>query len=98
MTIAPTSEKTSENSTVFLWGLDTPVLYTAAVELRTGGRGSAPADTAPATAAPADDTVSVAFGIRTISFTAGAGFVLNGVPTILKGGCVHHDNGILGSV
>ena len=84
MTIAPTSE----NSTVFLWGLDTPVLYTAAVELRTGGRGSA----------PADDTVSVAFGIRTISFTAGAGFVLNGVPTILKGGCVHHDNGILGSV
>ena len=25
------------------------------------------------------------------------GFLLNGVPTLLKGGCVHHDNGALGS-
>jgi len=45
----------------------------------------------------APDAVMVSFGIRTIEFSTEGGFLLNGEPTILKGGCVHHDNGALGS-
>lgn len=37
------------------------------------------------------------FGIRTISVDAKHGFVLNGKTMKLKGGCIHHDNGILGA-
>lgn len=36
-------------------------------------------------------------GVRTISVNAVAGFVLNGLPVKLKGGCIHHDNGPLGA-
>jgi beta-galactosidase len=44
-----------------------------------------------------EDEVEVIFGIRTLSFSVAEGFQLNGVHTILHGGCVHHENGILGS-
>ncbi len=37
------------------------------------------------------------FGIRTISWSAEDGFVLNGKSIDINGGCVHHDNGILGA-
>ena len=37
------------------------------------------------------------FGVRTFSFNAEHGLRLNGVPHKLRGGCVHHDNGPLGS-
>jgi beta-galactosidase len=37
------------------------------------------------------------FGIRSISFDVQNGFLLNGLPLKMKGGCVHHDNGPLGS-
>ncbi len=37
------------------------------------------------------------FGIRTIEFSAEKGFLLNGQPTLLKGACMHHDNGLLGA-
>lgn len=43
------------------------------------------------------DQVETTFGIRTIEFTVENGFVLNGEPTLLKGGCMHHDNGPLGA-
>lgn len=69
---------------IALWSVDTPSLYTATVDL------------SPSAGAAAD-AVTVTFGIRTLSFTSEGGFLLNGVPTILKGGCVHHDNGALGS-
>jgi len=42
-------------------------------------------------------TDSINVGIRSISFTPDEGFFLNGQPTILKGVCVHHDAGCLGS-
>ena len=42
-----------------------------------------------------DETV-VSFGIRTISWD-NKGFYINGKSTLLRGGCVHHDNGILGA-
>jgi len=40
------------------------------------------------------DTVETTFGVRHTEFSAEKGFLLNGVPTKLQGGCVHHDNGI----
>ena len=43
------------------------------------------------------DSESFDFGIRTISYDATTGFLLNGVPVLLKGGCMHHDNGFLGA-
>jgi len=43
------------------------------------------------------DQVSLTFGIRTIHFDAETGFTLNGKSVLLKGGCLHHDNGFLGS-
>lgn len=45
--------------------------------------------------ADGDEAVTV-FGIRTISWD-NKGFYINGKQTLLRGGCVHHDNGILGS-
>lgn len=44
-----------------------------------------------------DDQVCIKFGIRTISVSREQGFLLNGEPLLLKGGCVHHDHGILGA-
>lgn len=43
------------------------------------------------------DTAGAAFGVRTISVDAKNGFMLNGRTLKLKGGCLHHDNGILGA-
>ena len=37
------------------------------------------------------------FGIRKIEWLAGKGFFVNGVQTLLRGGCIHHDNGVLGA-
>lgn len=37
------------------------------------------------------------FGIRTLSCTPEQGFCLNGERIILRGACIHHDNGILGA-
>lgn len=44
-----------------------------------------------------EDSASTLFGIRTISVDPKEGFKLNGKPLKLKGGCIHHDNGPLGS-
>jgi beta-galactosidase len=43
------------------------------------------------------DSYSVQFGVRTIDFSTANGFRLNGIPMELKGACMHHDNGLLGS-
>ena len=43
---------------------------------------------------PAQNTT---FGVRTFSFDATSGLILNGEPIKLRGGCAHHDNGPLGS-
>ena len=43
-----------------------------------------------------EDTTEVAFGIRTITWS-NRGLFINGKETLLRGGCVHHDNGILGA-
>ena len=43
------------------------------------------------------DAVPVTYGIRTIAYSAEKGLLLNGKSIVLNGGCVHHDNGILGA-
>jgi beta-galactosidase len=66
-----------------LWSPDSPVLYKAISEIYDYES--------------LVDKVETTFGIRSISFDSSRGFLLNGKPVKLKGGCVHHDNGILGS-
>lgn len=66
-----------------LWSVDTPNLYSLVQELYYGDQLS--------------DRQETSFGIRSISFDTAQGFLLNGEPLLLKGGCIHHDNGPLGA-
>ncbi|MHC4480291.1 MAG: glycoside hydrolase family 2 TIM barrel-domain containing protein, partial [Planctomycetota bacterium] len=66
-----------------LWSPDSPTLYRAVTQVVSEG--------------DVVDEVVTAFGIRSISFDAEEGFKLNGEPMLLKGACVHHDNGPLGA-
>ena len=43
------------------------------------------------------DSEEVSFGIRTIDWGPGVGLLVNGEQTLLRGGCIHHDAGILGA-
>lgn len=43
-----------------------------------------------------EDTVEEKFGVREISWST-KGLFINGEKTLLRGGCVHHDNGIIGA-
>ncbi len=67
-----------------LWSPEDPYLYTTEVLLREGGA--------------TIDSQQVRYGIRTFSFDAENGFVLNGKPVRINGACVHHDDGILGAM
>ncbi|MDO4305391.1 MAG: glycoside hydrolase family 2 TIM barrel-domain containing protein [Eubacteriales bacterium] len=78
-----------ENAAV--WDIDSPNLYTVTADL---------ADRRPIDQAEGMkilDSTQTLFGIRTISMDAKNGFMLNGKSLKLKGGCIHHDNGILGA-
>lgn len=44
-----------------------------------------------------DDICEETFGIRTIECTPSEGFTINGKRVIIRGACIHHDNGILGA-
>ena len=43
------------------------------------------------------DETTATFGIRTISCTRADGFCINGKRVIIRGACIHSDNGILGA-
>lgn len=45
----------------------------------------------------ARDQAETAFGIRTVGWDAAQGLTLNGQRVILRGACIHHDNGVLGA-
>ncbi len=66
-----------------LWSCESPIQYKAVTEIYINGK---------LTGSEENN-----FGIRTISFDVANGFQLNGKTIKLKGGCVHHDNGPLGS-
>lgn len=44
-----------------------------------------------------EDEVRETTGIRTLSWTPEQGIAINGKRVILKGACIHHDNGVLGA-
>ena len=44
-----------------------------------------------------EDVQEVRFGIRTVTCTPEDGFCINGKRVILRGACIHHDNGLLGA-
>ncbi|MGP3968329.1 glycoside hydrolase family 2 TIM barrel-domain containing protein [Streptomyces sp. 6N223] len=69
-----------------LWSVETPHLYHASVCLRDHGGNSGPLDEA-----------STHFGIRTVTADPIRGLRINGETIKLRGGAVHHDNGILGA-
>lgn len=66
-----------------LWSPDTPDLYQVRCEIVADGK--------------VMDGAEQTFGIRSLEVDAERGLRLNGKPIKLKGGCVHHDNGILGA-
>ncbi len=66
------------------WSPQNPYLYTAEI-------------IAKDTKTNVCDTLRKHFGVRKLEFTAKEGFRLNGKPVLLKGGCIHHDNGLLGA-
>lgn len=65
-----------------LWSDETPELYTVRATLSAGGK--------------VTDVQEETFGIRTLAWNAQEGLLVNGKPTLLRGGCFHADNGILG--
>lgn len=66
-----------------LWSTDHPNLYTVKTEIVKGEQ--------------VVDTYTTEFGFRWTEFNNTTGFELNGVPTKLKGVCMHHDQGALGA-
>jgi beta-galactosidase len=66
-----------------LWSLEDPYLYQTKTKILLNGK--------------IIDEVKNEFGIRSIHFDTLNGFTLNGKTLKLKGGCIHHDNGPLGS-
>ena len=44
-----------------------------------------------------DDCVEERFGIRTLSWTPEKGVAVNGERCVIRGACIHHDNGLLGA-
>ena len=67
-----------------LWSPDDPYLYEVTVKLKEQGK--------------IIDEKKVKFGIRSASFSADKGFLLNGKPVLINGACLHHDDGVLGAM
>ena len=66
-----------------LWSDETPHLYRVLAKLVKDG--------------VLVDEASVSFGIRKLEWSP-KGLFVNGKNTLLRGGCVHHDNGVIGAV
>ena len=67
-----------------LWSPDDPYRYELKAELKEEGE--------------IIDQKTVNYGIRSFSYDAEKGFVLNGKPLLINGACVHHDDGVLGAM
>jgi beta-galactosidase len=69
--------------TPLLWSVDKPDLYIAKVSVMKNDK--------------TVDVLTTHFGIRSIKADAQTGLTINGMPILLTGGCIHHDNGPLGA-
>jgi beta-galactosidase len=87
LTIAPDKEEETAQEIVAanpaLWSPDSPALYRAVSQVRRDGK--------------VIDQVETPFGIRSLTWSAEKGLLLNSKPVKLTGGSVHHDNGPLGA-
>lgn len=77
-----------------LWDTDSPMLYRIEAVVTDLGEFR----THHVEKMGSTDKASVLFGIRTITVDVRNGLCINGKTVKLKGGCIHHDNGILGAV
>ncbi len=66
-----------------LWNINQAHLYSAEVALLANGK--------------TVDSYETSFGIRSIAYSVEDGFLLNGEELLMKGACMHHDNGLLGA-
>lgn len=66
-----------------LWSPEEPNLYRAEIVLLADGKEV--------------DRYEQKFGIRSIAYSVEEGFLLNGKEILMKGACMHHDNGLLGA-
>ncbi|HYQ57232.1 MAG TPA: glycoside hydrolase family 2 TIM barrel-domain containing protein [Draconibacterium sp.] len=66
-----------------LWSPDSPYLYTLKTMVYKGSE--------------LVDQSSIKAGLRKIEFDPNTGFTLNGVNTLIKGVCIHHDGAVLGA-
>lgn len=72
-----------------LWDAAHPALYRVKAEIFTKDEAGEEA---------LQDAAETGFGVRTVSADSTAGLLVNGKSIKLKGGCNHHDNGLLGAV
>ena len=66
-----------------LWSPENPYLYHVTTQMIVNGK--------------VTDEVTTTTGFRTIAYDSQNGFRLNGKQVLLNGGCIHHDNGVLGA-
>lgn len=66
-----------------LWDCEHPYIYEAVTTLSKEGE--------------VVDSYTTPFGIRSLEFKVGEGFLLNGKNTLVKGVCLHHDGGLVGA-
>lgn len=85
--ISPDSEEDVQfnffNLPLSLWSPDSPELYSMRIDILSDDK--------------VVDSVTESFGARVIEYSADKGFLLNGSPILINGGCVHHDHGMLGA-
>ena len=89
------------------WSAEDPYLYTWQVSLEekpsSGSSAAASESSDPGSAVPSTtsaapiDIETGTFGIRKLQLDPIHGLRVNGISVNLKGGCIHHDNGILGA-
>lgn len=86
VTMLPTERKTVsariEVENPNLWNVDTPNLYTCVTTVQWDKK---------------KDEQTDRFGIRTLQLDTKHGLRINGIKTKLRGGCIHHDLGVVGS-
>lgn len=78
-----------------LWDVESPELYQ--LHARVTDMGIFKTHFVAASRTVSDET-SVLFGIKTVTADAKNGLQINEKTVKLKGGCIHHDNGMLGAV
>ena len=66
-----------------LWSIESPTMYSIQSNIVLNGK--------------TVDSYQTPFGFREIAHKKDEGFFLNGVPTFVKGVCIHHDGGLVGA-